>query len=205
MAQQWYSIVEYARVFSISDMTVRRRIKTGKLNAVLKEGKYYIPVDDRSMQEPTMNRAMPEPTPAPAKREPVVHRPETMQQQTYSERSQYSYRSPGHVTQDNREFVNKNYSDSRPKVVANHIPNSVMRPVERAESLVLRADHLIKFCDEMLGELQESKNQNRDLYLAKIKTLEAKLAAKEVELQQSAQQVEDLQVLVKILETKNGS
>ena len=205
MAQQWYSIVEYARVFSISDMTVRRRIKTGKLNAVLKEGKYYIPVDDRSMLEPSINRSMPEPMPSPVKREPVVHRPETMQQSTYSDRGNFSYRNPTNSTQEAREFASKNYSDQRPKVVANHIPNSVMRPVERAESLVLRADHLIKFCDEMLGELHESKNQNRDLYTAKIKTLEAKLAAKEVELQQFAQQVEDLQVLVKILETKNGS
>ena len=36
MAEQWMSIVEYARTFSISDMTVRRRIKNGKLNAVLR-------------------------------------------------------------------------------------------------------------------------------------------------------------------------
>lgn len=45
MAEQWLSIVEYARTYAISDMTVRRRIKTGRLKAVLKEGKYYIPVD----------------------------------------------------------------------------------------------------------------------------------------------------------------
>ncbi|MFK7824773.1 MAG: helix-turn-helix domain-containing protein [Oligoflexales bacterium] len=46
MADQWLSIVEYARCFNISDMTVRRRIKNGKLHAVLKEGKYYIPIAD---------------------------------------------------------------------------------------------------------------------------------------------------------------
>ena len=45
MAEKWLSIVEYARAYSISDMTVRRRIKNGKLNAVLKDGKYFIPVD----------------------------------------------------------------------------------------------------------------------------------------------------------------
>ena len=45
MAEQWMSIVEYARSFSVSDMTVRRRIKNGKLHAVLKDGKYFIPVD----------------------------------------------------------------------------------------------------------------------------------------------------------------
>ncbi|MCY4381223.1 MAG: hypothetical protein OXC40_06630, partial [Proteobacteria bacterium] len=45
MAQQWLSIVEYARAYNISDMTIRRRIKTGKLSATLKDGKYFIPVD----------------------------------------------------------------------------------------------------------------------------------------------------------------
>jgi hypothetical protein len=44
MAEQWLSIVEYARTFAVSDMTVRRRIKTGRLHAVLQEGKYFIPV-----------------------------------------------------------------------------------------------------------------------------------------------------------------
>ena len=49
MAQQWLSIVEYARAFNISDMTIRRRIKTGKLQATLKDGKYFIPVDVESI------------------------------------------------------------------------------------------------------------------------------------------------------------
>lgn len=53
MADQWLSIVEYARCFNISDMTVRRRIKNGKLHAVLKEGKYYIPIADEVAAAPS--------------------------------------------------------------------------------------------------------------------------------------------------------
>lgn len=49
MSQKWLSIVEYARAFNISDMTIRRRIKTGKLMATLKDGKYFIPVDEESL------------------------------------------------------------------------------------------------------------------------------------------------------------
>ena len=49
MAEQWLSIVEYARTFAMSDMTVRRRIKNGKLHAVLKDGKYFIPLDEKIM------------------------------------------------------------------------------------------------------------------------------------------------------------
>lgn len=45
MAEQWMSIVEYARTFNISDMTIRRRIRTGKLQALLRDGKYYIPIE----------------------------------------------------------------------------------------------------------------------------------------------------------------
>ena len=48
MQQEWLSIVEYARAFDVSDMTIRRRIKNGKLRAVLKDGKYFIPVEGAS-------------------------------------------------------------------------------------------------------------------------------------------------------------
>ena len=52
MGQRWLSIVEYARTYAVSDMTVRRRIKNGKLQAQLKDGKYYIPVDYERSQKP---------------------------------------------------------------------------------------------------------------------------------------------------------
>lgn len=51
MGQRWLSIVEYARTYAVSDMTVRRRIKNGKLQAQLKDGKYYIPIDYEKVSE----------------------------------------------------------------------------------------------------------------------------------------------------------
>ena len=45
MDSKYISIIEYARENHVSDMTVRRRIKTGKLYAVLRDGKYFIPED----------------------------------------------------------------------------------------------------------------------------------------------------------------
>lgn len=44
MTDQWLSIVEYAKKHDISDMTVRRRIRAGKVDAELREGKYFIRV-----------------------------------------------------------------------------------------------------------------------------------------------------------------
>lgn len=39
---EWLSITEFARRNSCSEMTVRRRIKNGRLHAVLRDGKYQI-------------------------------------------------------------------------------------------------------------------------------------------------------------------
>ncbi|MCY4443648.1 MAG: helix-turn-helix domain-containing protein [Proteobacteria bacterium] len=61
MAQRWLSIVEYARAFNISDMTIRRRIKTGKLSATLKDGKYFIPVSEDAYGRTQESGSSPQP------------------------------------------------------------------------------------------------------------------------------------------------
>lgn len=202
MAEQWYSIVEYARAYSISDMTVRRRIKNGKLHAVLKDGKYFIPV----------NETVSSPAPAaPVKREPVY--PDAIERSNYTSYTTQS-KTPSYTQTRPNESRSQLRSSSElsPRPVASrpsrhfdNIPNSVHTPVSQAEKLVMQADALLAFCDRALGDLNESKRNHRDLYEAKIKTLEAKLTAKEMEVSQFKQQVEDLQVLVKILEKKNQS
>jgi DeoR/GlpR family transcriptional regulator of sugar metabolism len=50
--EHWLSIVDYARMFNVSDMTVRRRIKAGKLPAKLIDQKYYIAVPSAQPQAP---------------------------------------------------------------------------------------------------------------------------------------------------------
>jgi hypothetical protein len=50
------SIIEYARQYNVSDMTVRRRIKTGRLNAELREGKYFIPIEDKTLHSKTREK-----------------------------------------------------------------------------------------------------------------------------------------------------
>jgi len=53
--KEWMSIVEYARHHQVSDMTVRRGIKSGKIEAVLQEGKYYIPAAAQPLSPPVRN------------------------------------------------------------------------------------------------------------------------------------------------------
>lgn len=60
MSDHWLSIVEYARRHNISDMTVRRRIKSGRLHAVLREGKYYIPDRGEQLALREANRPVPQ-------------------------------------------------------------------------------------------------------------------------------------------------
>ncbi|MDA9951679.1 hypothetical protein N9D31_03785 [Oligoflexaceae bacterium] len=189
MSQQWYSIVEYARAFSISDMTVRRRIKTGKLNAVLREGKYFIPVEEANQQ------ASPPPVQTPQHR-PAITRTSANQESTRSHINE-SYSSQRSYTPQS-----ETYRESRPKVTAKNIPDSVVRPISRAENLVMKADALIGFCDKMVNDLQEYKVQNREFYESKIQALNTQIEAKNAEVTNYRQQVEDLQVLVKILENK---
>ena len=199
MAEQWYSIVEYARAYSISDMTVRRRIKNGKLHAVLKDGKYFIPVSespaepprpkaskyDRAYSEPRQRATQDSYTPAYSS--------------SYTPRETRAERPATHLAP-----APKPEGHTAPRHFDN-MPSAVHSPLASAERIVMKADHLLAFYDRMLGELQQSKQAHRDLYEAKIKTLEAKLAAKDIEIKQFRQQVEDLQVLVKILEKKAQS
>ena len=58
---EWVSISEYARRFNLSEITVRRRIKQGRVNAELKNGKYYI----SSPSVTNIAKADPSPVPRP--------------------------------------------------------------------------------------------------------------------------------------------
>ena len=51
MEENWISILEYARQHQLSHVSVRRKIKTGRLQAVLKDGKYFIPPGGAASQE----------------------------------------------------------------------------------------------------------------------------------------------------------
>src|SRR3989338_5263511 len=51
MSDSWMYIIEYARYYKVSDMTVRRRIKTGRIQAELRDGKYYIPANETGISK----------------------------------------------------------------------------------------------------------------------------------------------------------
>ena len=171
MQGNWISINDYARKFNVSDITVRRRIKQGKIPAELKNGKYYIRADYKETSNTTEQHSLPPPpitgvadTPSPSFPPPPMTAPS---------------RTP-----------------PPPEVTAAPIPVQSKPPAE------LQHQELVEFCDRYLTELK-----TREQYLAKrheseIALLEAKLAKKDSEINALKQQIEDLQLLVKILENK---
>ncbi len=172
MAEQWLSIVEYARTFAVSDMTVRRRIKTGRLHAVLREGKYYIPVTGELVAgDELISKELPPVMPA---RVPVSAQPVAA------------------------EFP----VIEAPRTGASHrgLPSQIATNIQRFESSLVDSQALLQFCEHSVTRINSIERHLQDSFQAKIHSLEAELRLKDQTIGQLKEQVEDLQILVKLME-----
>lgn len=191
MAEQWLSIVEYARAFAMSDMTVRRRIKNGKIKAVLKDGKYYIPVmPDKPVAQPREQIQRPAIRPQVAstaaesferRHEPVVA-PSMMR----SEAVPYVPPAPTHLTANLA------------------MPDAVSKPLMTHEQSLVHTQQLLNYCSNSLKKFEGLERAAHEKGAARIQALEAALAKKDAEIAQLQQQIEDLQLLVRIFEKKTS-
>ena len=170
MQDGWISINDYARKFNISDITVRRRIKQGKIPAELKNGKYYIRADYQDTSTATDQHSVPP---------PIVSRPRP------------SFLPPPPTSVPPTHTVAE-----PPKVVATEIPTQTS-PLPDQQS-----KELLEFCDRYLAELKAREQHLAKRHESEVALLEAKLAKKDSEIKALKQQIEDLQLLVKILENK---
>ena len=198
------TIVEYARTFKVSDMTIRRRIKTGKLHAILQDGKYFIPVSANG----------------------VAHRP-GLGEQRLAERSAQLLPQG----QTDFAFLNGNgrmpsSSSAEPHVIkSTHIgskaslqfqvneseigkvgegviPGSLTRPLLSHETSLVDTRALLAYCEATLKKVTENERRTVEKFKSKLETLEAVLSGRDLEIKALRQQLEDLQLLVKILERK---
>jgi hypothetical protein len=183
MAEQWLSIVEYARSFAISDMTVRRRIKTGKLKAVLKDGKYYIPTADFSAAKSTNKREEEPLIHYPAKQSP--QRPSTIVQRPAAISASGQFKT-GHIPQT-------------------EIPESIKHPLVTFETSLVNSQSLLAFCEQALNRFEDQESHLERKHLAIIASHESRIKLLESEVVRYKQQVEDLQLLVKVFEHKSES
>jgi hypothetical protein len=181
MTTQWLSIVDFARHYNISDMTVRRRIKTGKLQAILREGKYYIPsgagVGDIGEESP------------------VSFSPPSVPRVRGEEAFSFS---PQRV--DAERLVNLSPA---PVVVSKsiHAPHSEVLTASGETSA------LVEFCHAALAKFNKLEDQLKSHYHSnaaaleeKIKHLEAALALSKEREARSQQEVQDLQLLLQMME-----
>lgn len=192
MSEQWMSIVEYARRFSISDMTVRRRIKTGKLHAVLRDGKYYIPLretDEKPVSKPQLSASMASSEAAlnySASPRPPLPVPPTNRMAMANE--------GGYPEKPVRLDTASNSFDR--KVIPETIPSSFHSP---SQSLV-DSQALLRYCESSLERFTAMEKQLKDSYNIKIQALEDRLKAKDLEIARLRQQVEDLQTLINMID-----
>lgn len=195
VAQEWLSIVEYARAFDVSDMTIRRRIKTGKLQAVLKEGKYYIPVEGASA-EPTMNNQHSQMTQQQSN--PHLggshlnsqYMANQMPGQNFARPTAQTnqYKMPVQPTQQVQEY--------------SHIPQSVSQPLLKAGSTTVSAEDLLTMVDGFMEKIAGAEEEITAKFKNKILHLEQSLKTKEVEIESLRQKLEDVELLVNIMEKK---
>ncbi len=164
MSDSWLSIIEYARRYNVSDMTIRRRIKTGRLNAILRDGKYFIPAQaEGALAAPVKSTfistaSIPKteelwPTPPHPEPPPTIHRQEVP-----------------------RSF----------DTVDRHGGQSFAEPTQSSREYSVAIDKFNELCDSMLEKLSQNEemlkanfNLERDLLTEKTKRLENEIQSRE--------------------------
>lgn len=204
MAEQWFSIVEYARASGISDMTIRRRIRTGRIQAVLRDGKYYIPANIDPVTGELRKQAV-----AP---QPTIHR-HVMKSHPRAEKTMPNPQ----VASDPQGFQRDH------NVVQAHIPtthqrqqwnpppdmnaNRTMLPSQQSRvsgesEVAVEARALLNYCNATLDTTRDRERLIEAKYSATTEVLKEQLKNRDMEIQKLQQQIEDLQLLVQILERK---
>lgn len=176
MAEQWLSIVEYARTFAVSDMTVRRRIKTGRLQAVLKEGKYYIPVGPGTAAEAAEFAA------AEARQtvEPQPVKPAAI---------------PAPIIQEEPVL-----QAPRPGASFRTLPGNISNNLQKYDSTLVDSQALLQFCEHSVTRINSIERHLQESFQLRLQSMEAQVKLKDNQIAQLKQQVEDLQMLVKLME-----
>ena len=222
MAEQWLSIVEYARASGISDMTIRRRIRTGRISAELREGKYFIAVDldetsgsvvplknNSRSQQNSIIKNHPAPERPVNKVIPTIRRAETgaRDSQLFGEASK-NFVVP---TVPSRQPSSYQVSAKVLGPSASHhgesnaVPDGLSRPLVEAGMASVEARGLIEFCHRALEQAKSTVATVEAKYVARLETANSQLANKDQEIRSLNQQIEDLQLLVQILERKKIS
>jgi len=191
MSEQWMSIVEYARRFAISDMTVRRRIRNGKLHAVLRDGKYYIPIRDLHGQhisalESAVDSKL-------TKEDYIVSKPQS---------PSIPITRPADVVSTDTRFpesmrVPETYMPSYNRKV---VTEPIRSPFSDHSHAMMDSQAILRYCENSLLRFTAMEQSLKDSYEHKIHALEDRLKTKDLEISTLHQQLEDLQTLINMID-----
>lgn len=197
--EQWLSIVDYARMFNLSDMTVRRRIKSGKLPAKLIDQKYYISIP--------LNSSAPSQAFANSKNSDISGVYDAMPSRGGQENKvvkgypgTYNYAShlASNSNSTNSKTQRRDYLDDEQSV----IPHSLSEPLREVDKTLIDTRALLAFCEASMRKMAEVERRQVEKFKIKLELLEVNLKSRDAEIQLLKQQLEDLQLLVKILDDK---
>lgn len=196
MAQQWMSIIEYARQFSVSDMTVRRRIKNGKLYAALKEGKYYIPVEEghRPHADEDLDFMA-----SPREDRQFQSAPLMKNSSRQSSHLDFEFQNEAlpKVHFETNQNTRSSFTDNFPMPsFKGKFPPEASQKSNDAPSIA----EVIEFANKTIA-LAEDKYKAKELeWSARFKAQEFEVSTREIRINMLNQQIEDLQLLVKVIE-----
>lgn len=200
MAEQWMSIVEYARSFSVSDMTVRRRIKSGKLHAVLKDGKYFIPVMGMSS-----NQVQADPSPGDGFGGNQIEPPSSPRLPNAVSPKSFAHADrmmagASRRTEPSFDFDGSDREDGHLKWGSEKIPASISDALNPNKESMVATSQLLNFCEKSLIRINSIERHINDTYRYKLELLEQKLKNKDLEINRMRQQIEDLQTLLNMID-----
>ncbi len=206
MADQWLSIVEYARETGISDMTIRRRIRTGRISAELRDGKYFIPVtvDQGSGQISAVKSGSRSGNPA-IKSHPAPDKTLPRAVPTVQRHAETSMEFLTSERKSTPTVVSSNPIGPRPQAQSQEhhvVPELLAKPLVDAGMASVEARGLIEFCHRALEQARATVSSVEARYASRLEALNAQISQKDQEIKSLNQQVEDLQLLVQILERK---
>jgi excisionase family DNA binding protein len=182
---QWLSIVEYARTFGVSDMTVRRKIKTGKLEHEMRGNKYFIRVDEFKNSVATANQKIAKPVVAD----------ESIQSPIANDLNEIPDSRLVHKKQIAKDAVEQSSLESA------SIVSTLKAKVHKSEVSV-EAENLLKLCNTIIADGKKRESFMQSKHSAEIQVFESKLRAKDTEIGSLKRQLEDMQLLIKMLEAK---
>lgn len=183
MEEKYQSIIEYAREHSISDMTVRRRIKTGKLQAVLREGKYFIPLGSSSLKASQAQKN------SITRDAPRVQETETPQR-AYTPSPERPYKKPSSPVNDESLKRLESFLSSSNR---SHPSSESKKIIELCEKVLVKVKNSEFFLEEKLNRRLES-------FETELSMLRSRFEAKNSRVGHLERKVEDMKMLLDLME-----